>query len=250
MQGLKVKELWNGFLEVLFPAGVYCPFCRQRPLKGGILCPNCQREISFYSAGYNQCRICGKWGPFDRGELCRECQDDMPPFALARGVGPYQGLLKEMIYEFKYTGRRTLALPLGSLMAGQVLREKEYGHIDLIIPVPLYPLKLRERGFNQAALLAKEISRILNVPCKTDALVRVRETVAQSKLGKTQRRGNLEGAFILRENRFIKGRHVLLVDDILTTGQTASACSAALLKGGAAKVSLITLATGLLKEYI
>lgn len=245
MLGLMLKELWEGILEAAFPGNDICPLCKQRPFNGGFLCPICYKELTMIDADFRRCPRCGKWGHFEKGQSCDDCLKWERKFTIARAVAPYHGLLKEAIYTFKYTGQRTLAVPLGKMMAAEVLREKGFAEVDLIVPVPLHPLKLRERGFNQSSLLAKEISRILKAPCLPDVLRRNRTTVAQSKLTKSERRRNLTGAFSLNDARKVKEKNILLVDDIFTTGQTVSVCSQVLLDGGAKSVSVITLATGL-----
>ena len=241
-------SLWEGLLNIIFPQELLCPLCQNKPLAGAILCSACLKEIIPRSKDFGQCQTCGKWGPFQPGQNCRECQGTRSTFTLARGVGPYQGLLKEAIYALKYTGRRTLAKPLGQLMASEVLSINDYGQVDLVVPVPLHHHKLRQRGFNQAELLAKEISKSIRVPLASGALMRIKETIAQSKLSKTERQLNLDGAFVLKGKRLVKGKVILLVDDILTTGRTASECARLLMDGGAKRVAIITLATGSIKE--
>ncbi|MGI9861399.1 phosphoribosyltransferase family protein [Moorella naiadis] len=149
-----------------------------------------------------------------------------------------------MIWALKYQGRRSLAGPLGLLLAGLAL--KELGDVvpQLLIPVPLTPARLQSRGFNQAELLALSLGRELGLVVTGRVLARVRETTPQVGLSRQARWQNLAGAFQVLESGLIRGRRLLLVDDVLTTGATAVACTVALRAAGAVSVRVVTLATG------
>jgi ComF family protein len=143
------------------------------------------------------------------------------------------------VHHLKYRNGRALALPLGSIMAtwcdAHALRA------DVIVPVPLHPDRLRERGYNQAALLARELERRVGLPVRESVLSRVRYTRSQMELDAEARRRNVQGAFRCADGR-VRGQHVLLVDDVCTTGATIAACADALRAGGAARVEALTLA--------
>ena len=115
-------------------------------------------------------------------------------------------------------------------------------HIDLIIPVPLHPKRLRWRGFNQAVLLARQVSRVSNIPLDPFVLCRLRETPPQTQLGEDERRTNVRGAFMLHPEKQIDNKNVLLVDDVYTSGATVNECSRTLTKGGAKQVYVLTFA--------
>ena len=144
--------------------------------------------------------------------------------------------------QFKYNDLRVLAGPLGSLMADrwECLRPGDR-EPDVIVPVALHPQRERARGYNQAALLADELSRQLGLPAVPDALVRVRDTMPQVGLSSHERRENVRGAFSCRGST-LSGRRVLLVDDVCTTGATLEAAASALLDGGVESVWAYTLA--------
>lgn len=175
--------------------------------------------------------------------FCAACREDPPVFDLARAVGPYEGRLKECIYQFKYFGHRSLAAPLAALMIELFLAEKRWQSADALVPVPIGPEKLLARGFNQAELLAGEMAKILRLPV-ANLLERKIDTVTQSKLTKHERRLNLRHAFVLKNQPETQGKRLVLVDDILTTGSTADECTATLRDGRAKEVFVLTLATG------
>jgi ComF family protein len=147
-----------------------------------------------------------------------------------------------MVQKFKYGRKVSLGKPLGRLMAQgceEFLRECQ---ADLIVPVPLHPRRLRWRGFNQSLLLSRQVSRRYNVPVEPFALYRARETVPQTELTEDERRKNVRGAFAINAGKSMKGRSVLLVDDVYTSGATVNECSRVLIRGGAREVTILTLA--------
>ena len=134
---------------------------------------------------------------------------------------------------------RFLGVPLGHLLR-RLLREEGLS-AEVVVPVPLHPKRLAERGYNQAALLARAAARELGAPLEARALVRVRDTSQQARLGRTERLTNVERAFVARNPEAVRGRDVLLVDDVETTGATLAACRAALLEAGARHVTMVCL---------
>ena len=144
--------------------------------------------------------------------------------------------------QFGQAKHRALAGPLAELVAGLGPIGPPAGPPDLLVPVPLHPERERERGFNQALLLARRLGQAWNVPLGADALVRTRATTSQAELSAEARRANVRGAFTLRRPARVAARHVALVDDVLTTGSTAAACAQSLLDGGAASVGVLTVA--------
>ena len=176
--------------------------------------------------------------PLDEQGRCPLCRRGLRGFDAAYSYGAYEGVLRELIHLLKYSGMQPLAGPLGALLALGLPRDQRF---DVIVPVPLHWRRAWDRGFNQSELLAREIARRCGVPAR-NLLRRRRWTQAQAGLSNTRRRANVTGAFRLRPRARVKGLRVLLVDDVMTTGATASACAAALKAGGAKSVSLLTLA--------
>ena len=178
----------------------------------------------------------------DRGRLCGACRLRAPAFAYARAGARYGDLVRAALHAFKFGGRRALALPLGDLLAEAVQDRLPLGLPDLLLPVPLHPRRERERGFNQSSLLARRLGRAWGRPVRDDILGRVVATPSQTALDAVARRANVRGAFRLRRPELIAGRHVVVVDDILTTGATLSECARTLQEMGAARVGALTVA--------
>lgn len=234
-------------LDLVFPA--LCPVC-QTTLGVGRrdpLCGPCWSAITRLGAPW--CHVCGA-APASSASLaeprrlepsrpCATCTNDPPRYDYARSAAVYEGQLREALHALKFSGRRALAGPLAELAAEQCRASLPSG-IEALIPVPLARERERERGFNQAALLARRIGRRLGVPIRPRWLARLRATRPQSDLSAAERRANVRGAF--RASPRVAGRHVLVVDDILTTGATLDACARALRDAGAFRVGVLTVA--------
>jgi competence protein ComFC len=176
--------------------------------------------------------------PLDDEGRCALCRRGVRGFDAAYSFGFYEDELRQLIHLFKYGRVQTLAAPLGRLLARALPREQSF---DLIVPMPLHWRKRWQRGFNQAELLAREIGRRTHTPV-WNALRRVRNTTSQAGLTSAKRRKNVSGAFQARKQSKLNGSRVLLIDDVITTGATASSCARALKRGGASQVTLLTLA--------
>lgn len=166
-------------------------------------------------------------------------------FAIARSVAAYEGALREAICALKFRRQKAIAKPLGRLLARFAPQEILQG-VGTVIPVPLHPDRLAERGFNQAELLARPVAQGIGVPCLPDALRRVRQEAAQAELGAADRWHNVEEAF--EPGGRVRGT-VLLVDDVFSTGATAAACARALAEAGAERVVILTLARAILRGF-
>lgn len=173
----------------------------------------------------------------DRG-LCALCRNGLRGFDAAYCFGSYEGILREWIHLYKYARVKTMAQPLGDLLAEAVPSEEPF---DVIVPVPLHWLRRWHRGFNQSELLARGLARRLRIPMLS-ALRRTRSTGIQAGLSNTARRRNVARAFRCRRARSVVGKRVLLIDDVMTTGSTAAACALALKRAGAQRVVLATVA--------
>jgi ComF family protein len=154
----------------------------------------------------------------------------------------YGPVAREALHAFKFGGRRALAAPLAALLAELGLGALPGATPDLLVPVPLHARRERQRGYNQSALLATRLGQVWGVPVALDALGRATATVPQTDLDAAARRKNVRGAFIVRRPELVAGRHVLLVDDILTTGATVGECARCLTRAGAAAVGVLTVA--------
>ena len=212
------------------------------------VCLTCRTEL--VPIGSPQCTICGV--PFDGvgvDHQCGRCLEKRPIFDQARSVGRYAGSLRKLVHGLKYQRRVELARPLGRLLLSVRRRFGGIGHYDLIIPVPLHSKRMRQRGFNQAALLASSWypsssqgdAEVSLPPMVTDIVKRVRHTPSLTGLNRKERRTVIRGAFDVTEPGRIRDRAILLIDDVCTTGATADACAKVLKKHRARRVDLLTL---------
>lgn len=187
-----------------------------------------------------RCAGCDAWLDPTDFEFCAPCEVLLEPAAqldAGRAAYLYGGPIAEAIRRLKYEGRTELAEPLGARLV-EVARAVA-GEVDAVVPVPLHPERLRERGFNQAALLARPVARALAVPLVTSALRRVRETRPQASLGVGARGSNVRGAF---GGRGTCPPRVLLIDDVRTTGATITECALSLRRRGVERVHALVLA--------
>ncbi len=235
-----MNQVVAGLLDLLFPARPRCAVCGQTLAAKGqaLICPNCLRQITWISPF--TCQRCGVPLPAP-GYLCLDCAMVRHYFDRASAVGVYGGVMQETIYRFKYSRRPELAAPLGKLMADKIIGAGMPDY-DLLLPVPLYPGKEAERGFNQAGLLAREVGRHLGLPVNTKALARVRDTLSQSRMNREQRRVNVRGAFAVPDPEVVGGKRVLLIDDVYTTGSTVDECARMLRAAGAVGIDVLSLA--------
>lgn len=213
-----------------------CPRCwgQLRPLELPFVCVCCQRRLS---AAHQ---------PADRELLCGVCRRGLNEFDRLRSFGAFDGVLRDLLHLFKYNRVAPLARPLAQLLAVVVHQEPALGQVDMVVPVPLYPRRERARGYNQAELLARELAHALDLPIAPSALARIRDTASQTGLTPRQRRENVRGAFAVRKLRDgrsqVKGKRILLIDDVATTGATLNACARTLKRAGAARVEAATVA--------
>ncbi len=191
-----------------------------------------------------RCSRCGIpfASPSDTDHLCSECLTEERYFSRARSVCRYEGLIVEAISRFKYGGAIRLAPALGMLLAAYQDSQFPFSGLDLILPVPLHPRRLRERGFNQSLLLARQVSRRHSIPLNFTVLRRIRPTPPQTRLSGPDRQRNVRGAFEVVKPSVLAGKKVLLIDDVFTTGATARECARVLLGGGAREITVLTLA--------
>ena len=228
-----VAALATAVLDLVFPA--LCPVCETRLGVGrrDPLCGGCWDAIARIAPPY--CDACGMPGP----PCCARCAAEPRVWDYARSAARYEGPLREALHAFKFGARRALARPLGDLLVEQCAAALPQG-VACVVPVPLAWERERERGFNQARLLAERVATRLGVPLRPRWVARVRTTQPQSDLSAEARWANVLGAF--RASAAAAGRHVLVVDDVFTTGATLAACTRALRDAGAARIGVLTVA--------
>ena len=227
-----VRDIWVSLLHLLYPP--HCVGCNEL---GAWLCQQCVSQTPRVEPPF--CVRCGGRVDAANSELCPRCRTGQPEIPRIRAVFYFEGAIREAIHRFKYDGVIALAQPLGYLMADYWLTHPTQS--DMIVPVPLHPQRRRKRGFNQAALLSKELSERVGLATDTVTLVRHRATASQVGLDVEQRRSNVRDAFHCTAGR-LANKRVLLIDDVCTTGSTLEACARALWKAGVASVEALTLA--------
>ena len=239
-------HFFRRILDFILPTS--CSYCNDPVGDSGIpfFCSSCWADFSQIQGPV--CPRCGR--PFDSNEAlnnspdhaCLACRQEPPRFDQALSAGHFEGSLREAVHQFKYRPCRSLGKPLGEWMATKVLLVAD---LDIVMPVPLHAGRLKERGFNQALLLAHQTSEAHGIPLSCDNLFRTRHTRPQVELSGAERIRNVAGAFALRRPGEVAGRRLVLIDDVFTTGATMNECAVVLKRAGAAQVTAFTLARAL-----
>jgi ComF family protein len=223
-------QAWNRFIDLLFP-----PRCSGCQADGSLWCAACQAATRLIEPPW--CEKCGE--PFVTDRLCTNCRAHPLVIEKIRSVALFDGPLRQAIHRFKYERLASLAEPFGAMLADYWTA----AHLtaDWLIPVPLHPARERDRGYNQSELLARHVARRVAVALSSTGLRRTRATAVQMTLSAAERRQNVAGAFDCSEPR-VKGKRVVIIDDVGTTGATLDACAQAVLQAGATSVMGLTLA--------
>lgn len=239
--GLQVPNLLRDIVETgivfLFPAK--CRVCETflEVTSVPYICADCWHDVQFLEPPW--CDICGT--PDVTG-LCDECATNPPRYGKLRSIAFYQTTLQDAIHLFKFQKKQVFAPHLIHLIKTHIPIDCCIADYDFILPVPIHKKRLRERGFNQATLLAKGIAQTEGVPVLTNTLVRHRHTVAQSSLGMEARQNNIIGAFEILNPEVIRDKRILIVDDVFTTGATVREAVNELWKADPVEVDVLTLA--------
>jgi competence protein ComFC len=240
MIALRKSELLQAAISLLYPAT--CTICGKHLSAGRYLCDACETKVLRVVAPF--CDRCSEpfAGSMTSAFTCANCAHRTIYFDAAVAAYRSRGIVREVIHEFKYARqthlRHLVAQWLRAALDDERLRDISF---DLIVPVPLHPARQRERGFNQASLLAESLSAKISLRSKP-VLERIRYTTTQTTLDRSERMENLRNAFRLRKKADVRGLRVLLIDDVLTTGSTLSECARVLKRAGAISVHAATAA--------
>lgn len=240
-----LRGLIDGLVDIVYPKT--CVVCRNRlgdtPAVDNLVCAECWSKIKINPPPF--CHICGRHLEASKfiKNICPSCLKKQPHFDRAFSPCAYEGVIKILIHEFKYRNKDYLGLALAKLMTDFI---NEYDlpmdYLDLVIPVPLHKTRLREREFNQAGVLSGHIAESFNKTTLNGNLIRHRGTKTQTGLENKERLLNVKGSFMVKDTAAIKGKNILLIDDVLTTMATCSEAAHALKAAGANIVFVLSLA--------
>lgn len=234
----------NNFFNFIFPDNFSCLCCGRDVFNNKYeICDSCKNKLHFLTG--KLCKHCSEHLISD-GNFCIHCKGKI--FYCDKIISPfvYDGIVKNFILGLKYNNKKYYANSLSIFMCDTY--NKNNLLCDLIIPVPLCDKRLKERGYNQSELLAKPISKTLNLPLVTECLIRVKQTPSQVNLNYKERTNNLIDAFKVINKKLIKDKTILLIDDVYTTGATITECAKTLKRAGAKVVYALTAAHTILKK--
>lgn len=237
------RQMLDGFVDLLYGHKGQCSFCDGKTHEKQPVCNVCRRDIAYLRTQYNVCVHCGRF--LIHGTVCSDCCEAPPVFGFARALGPYEGSLQERLHQFKYRGQRNIAVGFACLLAEMLQPQLVHHPVELIVPVPMHWRKQKQRNYNQANLLARELAKLLDVPLATAVLLKVKDNPSQTKLAKEQRRANVSGVFKVVAAGTVYNRNILLVDDIITTGSTVIECAHALSAAGCGKINVAAVSAGI-----
>lgn len=227
----QILQLKRVALDLLFP-----PYCIGCGREGNYICSRCERELPFISPPV--CEVCGR--PLTADNECPGCISKEHAIDGIRAPFLFTGLIRRAIHELKYRNLRALAPGMAVFLSDYLDINPVQGYT--LVPVPIHPKRIRERGYNQTSLVAHELGRLTGLPVTDDCLVRLTYVAPQVKLATAaERQKNISGAFACKNDK-LAGKQVILLDDVSTSGATLNACAAALKAAGAAGVWGLTLA--------
>lgn len=250
-----LRELISGMrssINLFFPNR--CIFCHNPLQSGSCICRNCLEEIpilgedicSRCGAPLNYCEVSEKTVISENQDRCFHCRELDFDFQKNESLGVFDGMMRELIHHFKFGGRRSLFRVFSELSL--VHKASYIREHDALVPVPLSQARFRERGFNQSYMIGRAIANSTDIPFFGNILLRRGKSKPQSSVTSLrERRENLTDRFFLKKGgqEIVRGKNILLIDDVLTTGATASACARVLNQGGAVKVNLLSMARAL-----
>ena len=230
----------NGILELIYPDNIYCICCGSYidKTRNYSLCNDCTEKLHWING--RSCRKCGKaLQDTYAGNICYDCLMYDHAFDTGLSCVTYGLYERAMVLDFKYKDKPYIGHKLGEIMGDRLLCEDEI--FDLIVPIPIHRKRREERGYNQAEILAKKVAKKTGIEYNKSVLKRVKDTSVMRKLSPLERRENLRGAF--ESSGYARGKSILLIDDIYTTGATADECAKVLKDSGAVSVTIMSFAS-------
>lgn len=232
----------NATLDLVYPRVCYSCNKSIRDENEKYICFKCRNKIDIKNK--NRCVRCGTFiGPYAANSKsgCVMCSKVKLYFDAVHSITSYEGVMRELIHRYKYDYNECLAKPLGKILVQGLKHINVLNEMDFVIPVPLYWRRKVKRGFNQSELLAKIVAKHLSLKYSKRILIRNKNTETQTHLSRDERVVNVKNAFVVNKPSLISGKSIILVDDVMTTGVTASECAHALKGNGAALVHVIAL---------
>ena len=227
-----IDSLW----EIIFPTPRICPLC-QKKQSTLMICEECQEKLATYYANHERCARCGTFGTNEKN--CPNHQNWPDYLKSNKSLWPYSDEYRQVLLSFKFKAQPWLAQMLGKMLA-----DLADGQGEIVIPVPISRERLAERGFNQSAVLAKEIAKTLELPYADNVLLKIKNTPKQSSLSRSARQENLNNALAIKHPEKISGKKIILVDDICTTGATLAACAEILHQYSGEDIYALTVCNG------
>lgn len=242
-----LMELINKFFNALFPQDITCIVCGRDIAKLGAvdLCEKCNHKVQFNNK--RRCARCGK-NVWAGSKYCPTCKKGLRVFDKASAPLFYLPPISVLMRKFKYDNAHYLAKPFAKFLFNEYLLSPF--EVDMVIPVPMYHTRKIERGYNHAELLAREFCKLTKLTLDTKNFVRIINTKQQAKMNKMQREENIANAFRVGNNQVVRGKNILLIDDIFTTGTTLDECAKTLKNAGANKVFALCLAHAPTRLYL
>jgi len=227
------KFFLQNIYNIFFP--IKCGYCDEITENGSYICNKCNKKIDIEELK-NRCKFCGT-KIINKNRICSKCIEEKKYYDEFIFFSEYEGVLKDKMLAYKFNDKKYLK----DFFAQELSKFLYDVQVDCVTGVPITKERLRERGYNQTNLIAKEISKNLSIEYIPDMLVKIRDTEHQSKLSKTERKFNIKNCFKVADIYNINEKKILLIDDIFTTGATVNECSKMLKKAGAKKVIVATI---------
>lgn len=239
MNKQKIKNNVNKILDLLIPPDIKCIFCGEeiKTQNKYQICDECAKNLPYNNQ--KVCKLCG-CKIHDQADVCLSCFYSPPPFFIARAPFLYEPPISGIISNLKFENAKFAVKPLSEFLIDEYIKNNY--DCDLIIPVPLSPEREKQRKYNQAQLLSQGLAKHFNLPILNDVVVRSKHTFPQAKLNWRARQQNMIDAFKLQSNKKLKGKKILVVDDVMTTGATIKNLCKELQKAKPAKIFVLTLA--------